>query len=436
MNPLWKTIWEDLFVSDFSSTSSFWPGKIMAGGDKSVVARCDIGEETAVGSGITFVWFWPPKPIAIPTRQGLIEDLSNSLASYSLSLVLEEALRGLRGRRGIDNLEGSLGVKDCERLCTWVGEVIVGIGPSSRTGAEIEIETDGKAVVWGGEDDGGVELTVGKGCRPLATPEGEVGLAWLWLRLRYSTIRSWKEGLTGGKSVAETLLRSSADLDHPFFEMLLRSPRPVTFLEVGLLGELVPWSPDGSTDPGLRTDRSKTDLAKDRKIPIRNRRIIEVSIQVRGGGGHYNKRLKSRLIWKWKKKTVPKVKFYAKNKKSCKKRVVEDYLPTSTSSVSIKNWPWICRVRNLVFSSTGNTKPWLRNSWRCLWRRHATTEPLWRFCQELSESRWRGSRAWLGQRPIRRQRICLGERIATSWPHPGDEIVKCVVNQAFSWRKF
>ena len=73
--------------------------------------------------------------------------MSNSLASYSLSLVLEEALRGLRGRRGIDNLEGSLGVKDCERLCTWVGEVIVGIGPSSRTGAEIEIETDGKAVV-------------------------------------------------------------------------------------------------------------------------------------------------------------------------------------------------------------------------------------------------------------------------------------------------
>lgn len=107
-------------------------------------------------------------------------------------------------------------------------------------GAEIEIETDGRVVVLGGEDDGGVELTVGKGWRPLTTPEGEIELALLRLRLRYSTIRSWKEGLTGENSAAETLLKSSTDLDHPFFETLLRSPSPIEFLEVGLVGELGP----------------------------------------------------------------------------------------------------------------------------------------------------------------------------------------------------
>ena len=117
---------------------------------------------------------------------------------------------------------------------------MVGVGPSSsRAGAETEIETDGKLTLRGGEDDGGVELTiVGKGCRLLGTPGGEVELALLRLRLRYSTIRSWKEALTGEKSAGEILLKSSADLDHPFLEMFRRSPSPGELLEVGLGEEL------------------------------------------------------------------------------------------------------------------------------------------------------------------------------------------------------
>lgn len=92
----------------------------------------------------------------------------------------------------------------------------------------------------GGEDDGGVELTVGKGCRPLRTPDGGVVLALLPLRLRYSTIRSWKEGLTGENSAGEILLKSSADFDHPFLEIFLRSPRPMELFVVGLEGVLGP----------------------------------------------------------------------------------------------------------------------------------------------------------------------------------------------------
>jgi len=107
------------------------------------------------------------------------------------------------------------------------------MGPLSRTGAETEIETDGKLVARGGEDDGGVEDDDGKWRRPLGAPEGKVELALLRLRLRYSTIRSWKEGLTGENSASDTLLKSSADLDHPFFEMFLRSPSPVGGLELG-----------------------------------------------------------------------------------------------------------------------------------------------------------------------------------------------------------
>ena len=118
-------------------------------------------------------------------------------------------------------------------MWTWVGEVVVGIGALSRTGAETEIETDGKFVARGGEDDGGVEQDEGKRCRPLGTTEGEVELALLRLRLRYSTIRSWKEGLTGENSAGEILLKSSADFDHPFLEMFLRSPRLVGGLELG-----------------------------------------------------------------------------------------------------------------------------------------------------------------------------------------------------------
>ena len=118
-------------------------------------------------------------------------------------------------------------------MWTWVGEVVVGMGGLSRTGAETEIETDGIFVARGGDDDGGVELEDGKRCRPLGTTEGEVVLALLRLRLRYSTIRSWKEALTGENSAGEILLKSSADLDHPFLEMFLRSPRPVGGLELG-----------------------------------------------------------------------------------------------------------------------------------------------------------------------------------------------------------
>jgi hypothetical protein len=70
----------------------------------------------------------------------------------------------------------------------------------------------------------------GKMWRPLGA--GEVELALLRLRLRYSNIRSWKEGLTEENSADEILLKSSADLDHPFLEMFLRSPRAVG-LEVG-----------------------------------------------------------------------------------------------------------------------------------------------------------------------------------------------------------
>ena len=144
-------------------------------------------------------------------------------------------------------------------MWTWVGEVVIGIGALSRTGAETEMETDGKFVARGGEDDG---LEDGKRWRPLGTAEGEVELALLRLRLRYSTIRSWKEGLTGVNSAGEILLKSSADLDHPFLEMFLRSPSPVGGLELG------PWSLDSSTDPCVRVDRSRTDLAKNQ---VRNR---------------------------------------------------------------------------------------------------------------------------------------------------------------------
>jgi hypothetical protein len=172
---------------------------------------------------------------------------------------------------------------------TWVGEVV--IGPLSRRGAETEIETEGKLVAPG--DGGGVLEEEGKRWRPLGAPE-EVELVLLRLRLRYSTIRSWKEGLTGEYSAGEILLRSSADLDHPFFEMFLRSPREVGGLELG------PRSLDSSTDPCVLVERSRTDLGK-----MRNRQVDR-----------------------------------------------KDYPPTCTSSMIIKNWTWICGARNLVFSAT------------------------------------------------------------------------------------
>ena len=58
-------------------------------------------------------------------------------------------------------------------------------------------------------------------------------MALLPLRLRYSTIRSWNEGFAGENSTGETLLKSSADLDHPLLEMFLRSPSPVGEVELG-----------------------------------------------------------------------------------------------------------------------------------------------------------------------------------------------------------
>ena len=78
-------------------------------------------------------------------------------------------------------------------MWTGVGELVIELDPSSRAGAETEMETDGKVVIEGGEEDGGVELPDGKGCRPLTPGEGTgvaVELVLLRLRLRYSTIRS------------------------------------------------------------------------------------------------------------------------------------------------------------------------------------------------------------------------------------------------------
>ena len=205
----------------------------MEGGGIRVVARWEVGEGTAFESGIVvLVWFKPkPKPTLLG---GVIGDLS-SLGPYSLSLVVDVAFRGLGGCCGIESLEGSFGVKDCERVWTWVGEVVIEIGALSMTGAETEMETDGKLIARGGEDEGGVELEVGKMWRPLGLTalEGEGELALLRLRLRYSNIRSWNEGLTGENSAVEILLKSSADFDHPFLEMFLRSPRPVGGLELG-----------------------------------------------------------------------------------------------------------------------------------------------------------------------------------------------------------
>lgn len=88
----------------------------------------------------------------------------------------------------------------------------------------------GETRLGGDEDEGGVVANVGKGCRML---DGDVGLpvdtalARLSLRPRYSATRSWKEAWTGEKAIgALVLLRSSALLDQPRFEILRRSPRP------------------------------------------------------------------------------------------------------------------------------------------------------------------------------------------------------------------
>lgn len=107
----------------------------------------------------------------------------------------------------------------------------------------------------------------------------------------------------------------------------------------------------------------------------------------------------------------------------CLEQIVEDYLPTCTSSMTIKNWPWICWVRNLVFSTTRKAGPWLKISWRCFWRRHTATEPLWRFCQELSKPWRRGSRARWRLKTIWWQQIWWRECISAFGRHSGGEVV-------------
>lgn len=68
--------------------------------------------------------------------------------------------------------------------------------------------------------------------------EGETALAVLSLLLRYSATRSWNDVLIGENSPGETLLKSSADRDHAFLEVLLRSPSPAGRWFVGLDGVL------------------------------------------------------------------------------------------------------------------------------------------------------------------------------------------------------
>lgn len=122
-------------------------------------------------------------------------------------------------------------MNECDRVWTWVGEAVLASGPSS-SGEETEIARVGRVALLGGEDEGDSDPTVGNGCLPFITLgceiglEGEAALALLPDRLRYSTIRSWKDGLVGVKLDGDILLKSSADFDHPRREMLRRSPNP------------------------------------------------------------------------------------------------------------------------------------------------------------------------------------------------------------------
>lgn len=60
---------------------------------------------------------------------------------------------GLLGaRRGDPSFDGSFGVKECERMCTWVGGFMGGPGGiSSMTGAEMDINTGGREPFRGGK---------------------------------------------------------------------------------------------------------------------------------------------------------------------------------------------------------------------------------------------------------------------------------------------
>ena len=149
-----------------------------------------------------------------------------------------------------------MGVKECERVCTCVGDADLGKGvvPPSCEASGIDIATDGNVELRGGEVEGEI---VGKGWRPLSGPggddglEGETALALLPLRPRYSAMRSWNEVFTGGKLAGDTLLRSSADLDHPRREIVRKSPSPPPPLGplIGLEGVLGVWNRGISADP-------------------------------------------------------------------------------------------------------------------------------------------------------------------------------------------
>lgn len=147
-----------------------------------------------------------------------------------------------------------MGVKECERVCTCVGEADLGNGVPSCEVSDTDIATEGNVELRGGEVE--VDI-VGKGCRPLSGPggedglDGETALALLSLRPRYSAMRSWNEVFTGGKLVGDTLLRSSADLDHPRLEIVRRSPSPPPPLAplTGLEGVLGVWNRGISADP-------------------------------------------------------------------------------------------------------------------------------------------------------------------------------------------
>ena len=118
--------------------------------------------------------------------------------------------------------------------------------PFSSLGEEIEMG-GGFVMLLGGDDEfGGVVPRLGKGWRG-GTPailtaetgvEGEPALALLSERLRYSAIFSWKEWFAGDALETEILLRSSADLDHPFRDMFRRSPNPPPPRLMGLEGRL------------------------------------------------------------------------------------------------------------------------------------------------------------------------------------------------------
>lgn len=139
------------------------------------------------------------------------------------------------------------------------------------------MESEGNVELRGGVEIGGEVPILGNGCRLF---EGEckgtsccetglaggMALAVLPLLPRYSAIRSWKDELTGEKFWGvDTLFKSSADLDHPFRDMLRRSPKPPVplVLGIGLDGTLGAWNLDSSTEFCWRIDRSCTDLAID-----------------------------------------------------------------------------------------------------------------------------------------------------------------------------